>query len=486
MTDQNSQFFAILTALGEAKQANADALGIPWTFSQMGVGDANNTDPKPDRAQTKLINEWRRAPLNQLSIDPANPSIIVAEQVIPAEVGGKWIREVGLYDAAGDLVAVANCPPSYKPLLSQGSGRTQTVRMNLIVGGTANIELKIDPSVVLATRAYVDQRVTPLATQVQAEAGEDNTVAMTPLRVFQAIAKKLVQATELLLGVAKIATQEAVSAGEDDTTIVTPKKLAVPLKAKAPLDSPVFTGSPRAPKAAQFAAGNQIITAEALMTAGVQYKDIPTRDVSGVNVQLSVADVGRVVLLTGSGGGTVTLPKASDVPSGKLIAIRGANAKGTTNRIKVVAGDDLNGHFNEGAYAGLLRYGESVVFVSGGGTTWVAMSDSTYNFIAQAVAQQFVYGQSFGPIGYQQFPGGYIKQWGFIAYTAAGSQTLTAPLPIAFPNALLSGNVTAPSRLNNTAIAADIGSSTKTGLSIVSITNSGSGASTIYYEAWGH
>jgi hypothetical protein len=159
MIDQNSQFFAILTAVGEAKQANADALGIPWTFSQMGIGDANGTDPVPDRLQTKLINEWRRAPLNQLKPDPANPSIIVAELVIPAEVGGKWIREVGLYDSSGDLVAVANCPPSYKPLLAQGSGRTQTVRMNLIVSGTANVELKIDPSVVLATRAFVDQRI---------------------------------------------------------------------------------------------------------------------------------------------------------------------------------------------------------------------------------------------------------------------------------------------------------------------------------------
>ena len=159
MTDQNSQFFAILTAVGEAKQANADALSIPWTFSEMAVGDANGTDPTPDRLQTSLINEWRRSPLNQLSVDTKNPNIIVAEQIIPAEVGGKWIREVGLFDEAGDLVAIANCPPSYKPLLSQGSGRTQTVRMNLIVSGTANIELKIDPSVVLATRAYVDQRV---------------------------------------------------------------------------------------------------------------------------------------------------------------------------------------------------------------------------------------------------------------------------------------------------------------------------------------
>lgn len=156
MIDQNSQFQAILTAIGEAKQANADALGIPWTFAQMGVGDANGTDPFPDRLQTKLINERRRAPLNQLKPDPKNAGIIIAEQVIPENVGGFWIREIGLYDTDGDLVAVANCAPTFKPLLIQGSGRTQIIRMNLIVSSLANITLKIDPSVVLATREYVD------------------------------------------------------------------------------------------------------------------------------------------------------------------------------------------------------------------------------------------------------------------------------------------------------------------------------------------
>jgi hypothetical protein len=159
MIDQNSQFFAILTNIGVAKQANADALGIPWKITQMGVGDANGTDPIPAATQTKLINERRRAPLNQLKVDPANAAIIVAEQVIPENVGGWWIREISLYDSDGDMVAVANCAPSFKPLLTQGSGRTQVVRMNMIVSNSSNVELKIDPSVVLATRAYVDSKV---------------------------------------------------------------------------------------------------------------------------------------------------------------------------------------------------------------------------------------------------------------------------------------------------------------------------------------
>ncbi|MFW9082408.1 phage tail protein [Pseudomonas sp. P2757] len=165
MIDANSQFFAILTNVGMAKQANADALGIPWLITQMGVGDANPTgladppNPVPSAGQTKLINEWRRKPLNQLKIDPVNPAVIIAEQIIPADEGGKWIREIGLYDADGDLVAVANCAPSFKPLLSQGSGRTQIVRINFVVTSTGNITLKIDPAIVLASRAYVDAAI---------------------------------------------------------------------------------------------------------------------------------------------------------------------------------------------------------------------------------------------------------------------------------------------------------------------------------------
>ncbi|SED12265.1 Phage Tail Collar Domain [Pseudomonas saponiphila] len=159
MIDSNSQFFAILTAVGEAKQANATALGIPWTFKEMAVGDANGTDPIPNRAQTKLLNEWRRAPVNQVRTDPANPNLIITEQVIPSDVGGRWIREIGLFDADGDLVAVANCAPSFKPLLAQGTGKTQIIRMNFIVSNTAQIVLKIDPAVVLATREYVDNAV---------------------------------------------------------------------------------------------------------------------------------------------------------------------------------------------------------------------------------------------------------------------------------------------------------------------------------------
>ncbi|HIA9179369.1 TPA: phage tail protein [Escherichia coli] len=154
-----AKYFAILTNQGAARLANAAALGTKLNLTQMAVGDANGTLPTPDPSQTKLINQKRIAPLNLLTVDPANTSQIIAEQIIPENEGGFWIREIGLYDDDGILIAVANCPETYKPQLQEGSGRTQTIRMILVVSSTSAITLKIDPAVVLATRQYVDDKI---------------------------------------------------------------------------------------------------------------------------------------------------------------------------------------------------------------------------------------------------------------------------------------------------------------------------------------
>lgn len=156
------KYYAILTNQGAARLANATMLGSKLNLTQMAVGDANGVLPTPDPAQTKLINQKRIAPLNLLSVDPNNQSQIIAEQIIPENEGGFWIREIGLYDDEGVLIAVANCPETYKPQLQEGSGRTQTIRMILVVTNIEAITLKIDPSVVLATRKYVDDEVLEL------------------------------------------------------------------------------------------------------------------------------------------------------------------------------------------------------------------------------------------------------------------------------------------------------------------------------------
>ncbi|EOE5156343.1 phage tail protein [Salmonella enterica] len=162
----SAKFYTLLTEIGAAKLASAAALGVPLKITHMAVGDGGGVLPTPSAQQTALVAERRRAALNMLYIDPQNNSQIIAEQVIPETEGGGWIREVGLFDETGALIAVGNCPESYKPQLTEGSGRTQTVRMVLITSSTDNITLKIDPAVVLATRKYVDDKALELKVYV--------------------------------------------------------------------------------------------------------------------------------------------------------------------------------------------------------------------------------------------------------------------------------------------------------------------------------
>lgn len=162
MVDKNSIFGGMITTQGAAKKTNCDALGIPWEPRYMLIGDANGTDPVPSPSQTKLVNQVYRAQINQLRVSPTDANVLIAEVVLPPDVGGWWVRELALEDKDGVFSAVANAPPSYKPVLAQGSGRNQVVRMHIITNGTSNIQLKIDPAVVLATRQYVDEAVNGL------------------------------------------------------------------------------------------------------------------------------------------------------------------------------------------------------------------------------------------------------------------------------------------------------------------------------------
>ncbi|MDM5094377.1 phage tail protein [Aeromonas rivipollensis] len=206
----SANYFAIPTNVGQAKIANAIALGVPLKITAMGVGDGGGQPVTPDPAMTALPGEQRRAPINTLFQDPLNPSQLVAEQILPEDVGGWWVRCVGLYDESGTLIAIANAPDTYKPLLTSGSGRTQTIRIVLIVSNTSAVELKIDPAVVLATRKYIDDAIkahkesrehpdasetakgfTRYATLGQTEAGTADDVAVTPKRLRAGFAVSL-------------------------------------------------------------------------------------------------------------------------------------------------------------------------------------------------------------------------------------------------------------------------------------------------------
>ncbi len=152
------QFYTLLTDTGQAKLANAVALGGTIEITELAIGDGNGSLPAPDSSAVALVNEVRRAPINASQTDPDNPSWILVEQVLPPDVGGWTIREIGIYDVDDDLIGIGNYPETYKPVLAEGSSRTQTVRFVLEVSDTSAVTLKVDPSVVLATREYVDDQ----------------------------------------------------------------------------------------------------------------------------------------------------------------------------------------------------------------------------------------------------------------------------------------------------------------------------------------
>ncbi|HBI2824378.1 TPA: phage tail protein [Escherichia coli] len=281
----STKFYTLLTDIGAAKLASAAALGVPLKITHMAVGDGGGTLPTPDAKQSALVNEKRRAALNMLYIDPQNSSQIIAEQVIPENEGGWWIREVGLFDESGALIAVGNCPESYKPQLAEGSGRTQTVRMVLITSSTDNITLKIDPAVVLATRKYVDDKALELKVYADDQmakhlaapdphsqyapkesptftgtpkaptpAAGNNTTQLATTAFVQAALTALINDAPATLDTLK----EIAAAINNDPNFSTTINNA--LAQKAPLSSPALTGTPTAPTAAQSVNNTQIAT----------------------------------------------------------------------------------------------------------------------------------------------------------------------------------------------------------------------------------
>ncbi|HHL8340364.1 TPA: phage tail protein [Escherichia coli] len=287
-----TKYYAVLTNVGAAKLANATALGVQVEITQMAVGDGNGALPTPNQAQTALVHELRRAPLNTLSIDPNNANQIIAEQVIPEDVGGWWIREIGLFDKDGDMIAVANCAETYKPQLQEGSGRVQVVRMILIVSSTAAVTLKIDPSVVLATRQYVDDQIIQVKAFVDQQLAA-HIAAADPHKQYAPKASPALTGTPTaptatagnnstqLANTAFVQAALVAVIGGAPATLDTLKEIATAinndpnfsatinnaLALKAPLASPAMTGTPTAPTAAQTVNNTQIATTEFVKSA---------------------------------------------------------------------------------------------------------------------------------------------------------------------------------------------------------------------------
>ncbi|EHF7705511.1 hypothetical protein J3191_002246 [Salmonella enterica] len=151
------KFKTIITDYGKQRLIAAMSPGgTKLTLTQMAVGDGSGNPTNPDTTSTALVNEVWRAAVNSVTVDKSHQNTIIVELLIPAEVGGFWVREAGIYDEFSKLVAICSLPASEKPLLEQGSGRAQTVRMTLIVSDTSIVNITIDSTTIMATNEYVD------------------------------------------------------------------------------------------------------------------------------------------------------------------------------------------------------------------------------------------------------------------------------------------------------------------------------------------
>ncbi|EPY9097991.1 phage tail protein, partial [Shigella dysenteriae] len=259
----STKFKTVITTAGAAKLAAATAPGgRKVNITTMAVGDGGGKLPVPDAGQTGLIHEVWRHTLNKISQDKRNSNYIIAELVIPPEVGGFWMRELGLYDDAGTLIAVANMAESYKPALAEGSGRSQTCRMVIIVSSVASVALTIDTTTVMATQDYVDDKI------AEHEQSRRHPDASLTAKGFTQLSSATNSTSETLA-----ATPKAVKAAYDlangkytaqDAT--TARKGLVQLSSVTNSDSETLAATPKAVKAA-YDLANGKYTAQDATTA---------------------------------------------------------------------------------------------------------------------------------------------------------------------------------------------------------------------------
>ncbi|EHW6456844.1 TPA: phage tail protein [Escherichia coli] len=285
----STKFKTVITTAGAAKLAAATAPGgRKVNITTMAVGDGGGKLPVPDAGQTGLIHEvWRHA-LNKISQDKRNSNYIIAELVIPPEVGGFWMRELGLYDDAGTLIAVANMAESYKPAIAEGSGRSQTCRMVIIVSSVASVELTIDTTTVMATQDYVDDKIAeheqsrrhPDASLTAKGFTQLSSATNSTSETLAATPKAVKAAYDLANG--KYTAQDATTARKglvqlssatnstSETLAATPKAVKTVMdetNKKAPLNSPALTGTPTTPTARQGTNNTQIANTAFVMAA---------------------------------------------------------------------------------------------------------------------------------------------------------------------------------------------------------------------------
>ena len=172
-----AQYFTVLTNYGTQAFAKALATNQPLRLSRFAVGDGNGQAVTPTADRTALVKETHRANVSAVSLDPRNNKQIIIELTIPEDVGGFYIREMGVFDSANKLVAYANAPESFKPTLESGSGKVQVLRMILKVSNSQAVTLSIDNSVIFVTRQQLNpQKITSSTTNGFDESGHTHEI----------------------------------------------------------------------------------------------------------------------------------------------------------------------------------------------------------------------------------------------------------------------------------------------------------------------
>ncbi|WP_097755921.1 tail fiber protein [Escherichia coli] len=263
MSTTTRKFKTVITDTGAKKLAQAAAPdGKPVRLTHMAVGDGGGTLPTPDSKQTRLVHEVWRHTVNRVFLDATHQNRIIAELVIPPETGGFWIREIGVFDEHGDLIAVGNTAESYKPTVAEGSGRAQTFRTILTVSSTATVALTVDNTMVMATMDYVDDKLK------EHEQSRRHPDASLTARGFVQLSSDTNSVSET-----QAATPKAVKAAYDlangkytaqDAT--TARKGLVQLSSATNSDSETLAATPKAVKAA-YDLANGKYTAQDATTA---------------------------------------------------------------------------------------------------------------------------------------------------------------------------------------------------------------------------
>ncbi|EGJ1985426.1 phage tail protein [Escherichia coli] len=289
MSTTTRKFKTVITDTGAKKLAQAVAPdGKPVRLTHMAVGDGGGTLPTPDSKQTRLAHEVWRHTVNRVILDATHQNRIIAELVIPPETGGFWIREIGVFDEHGDLIAVGNTAESYKPTVAEGSGRAQTFRTILTVSSTATVALTVDNTMVMATVDYVDDKLKeheqsrrhPDASltakgfvQLSSATNSDSeTLAATPKAVKAAydLANGKYTAQDATTARKGIVQLSSATNSTSETLAATPKAVKAVMdetNKKAPLNSPALTGTPTTPTARQGTNNTQIASTAFVMAA---------------------------------------------------------------------------------------------------------------------------------------------------------------------------------------------------------------------------